>query len=39
MDCRLRGDDDGECRLSDSAFEYSGEVNYGLLMGVAKLGK
>ena len=33
------GNDDGECRLSDDAFKYFGEVNDGLLLGVAKLGK
>ena len=38
-DCGLRGNDDGECRLFNGAFEYFGEVNDGLLMGVAELGK
>ena len=39
MDCRLRGNDDWECRLSDRPFKDFGEVNDGLLLGVAKLGK
>ena len=29
----------GECRLCDGALGYFGEVNNGLLLGVAKLGK
>ena len=39
MDCRLLGNDDWECRLSDGAFEDFGEVDYGLLLGVSELGK
>ena len=39
MDCRLRGNDDWECRLSLGAFKDFGEVNDGLLLGVAKLGR
>ena len=39
MDCRLRRNDDGEFRLSDGAFGYFGEVNDGLLLGVAEMGK
>ena len=39
MDCRLQGNDDWECRLIDGAFEDFGEVNDGLLVGVAELGK
>ena len=35
----MGGNDDGECRLSDGAFEYFGKVNDGLLLGVSKLGK
>ena len=35
----MRGNDDWECRLSDDAFKDFGEVNYGLLLGVAELGK
>ena len=39
LDCRLRGNNDWECRLSDGAFKDFGEVNDGLLLGVAELGK
>ena len=39
QDCRLRGNDDGECRISDGALEYFDEVNNGLLLGVAELDK
>ena len=39
MDCMLQGNNDGECRLSNGAFEYFGEVNDGLLLGVVELGK
>ena len=39
MDCRLRGNNDWECRLNNGAFESFDEVNDGLLMGVAELGK
>ena len=39
LDCRLRGGDAGECRLRDGALEYFGEVNNGLLLGIAELGK
>ena len=39
MDCRLQGNDDGECKLSDGALEYFSEVNNGLLLGVSKLSK
>ena len=31
----MRGNDAGECRLRDVAFEYFREVNNGLLLGVA----
>ena len=39
QDCRLLANNDGECRLRNGALEYFGEVNNGLLLGVAKLGK
>ena len=39
MDYRLWGNDDGECRLSDGAFEDFDKVDDGLLLGVAELGK
>ena len=32
LECRLWWNDDGECRLSNGAFEYFGEVNDGLLL-------
>ena len=35
----MRGNDDWECWLSDGTFEDFGEVNDGLLLGVAELGK
>ena len=35
----MRGNNDGECRLSDGTFEYFGEVNNGFLLGIAKLVK
>ena len=37
--CRLQGNYDWECRLSDGTFKDFGEVNDDLLLGVAKLGK
>ena len=36
-DCSLWGNDAGECRLCNGAFEYSSEVKDGLLLGVAEL--
>ena len=39
QDCRLRGNNYGGCRLRDSALEYFSEVNNGLLLCVAELGK
>ena len=39
MDCRLRDKNDGECSISDGAFENFGEVNDGLLLCVIELGK
>ena len=39
LDCRLRGNDAGECRFCNGNFKYVGVVNDGLLLGVAELGK
>ena len=35
----MRGDDAGECRLCNDAFEYFDKVNNGLLLGIAELVK
>ena len=35
----MGGNADGECRIFDGALEYFVEVNNGLLLGVAELGK